>query len=190
MSSRFGYFPFNRESYLHHLWDFPTHRRIYEQHFGVGLNEREDELPFDSAFGRRHFYLRPRPFDLDAEEPLTSGMSENTSTVSAFHVALDVTQFAPHEISVKTVDSYVVVHGKHEERPDEHGFVSREFTRRYLLPEGVDPVTVTSALSRDGILTVEAPTRKLEPPKPNERIIPIVKLDENQMSAANNDQQK
>lgn len=190
MSSRFDYFPFNRESYLHHLWDFPTHRRIYDQNFGVDLKEQQREsssesLPFDSLFRRRHRYYYPRPHlssdpgssSSPSAEPST-GMSENSSTADHFRIALDVAQFAPDEITVKTVDNYVIVHAKHEERPDEHGFVSREFTRRYLLPDGIDPVTITSALSRDGVLSVEAPAPKPESPKPNERIIPIVKLDE------------
>uniref|UniRef100_A0A7N4PR38 Heat shock protein family B (small) member 6 n=1 Tax=Sarcophilus harrisii TaxID=9305 RepID=A0A7N4PR38_SARHA len=39
---------------------------------------------------------------------------------------------------------------------DEHGFISREFHRRYRLPEGVDPAAVTSALSPEGILSIQA----------------------------------
>ena len=33
---------------------------------------------------------------------------------------------------------------------DEHGYISREFHRRYRLPPGVDPAAVTSALSPEG----------------------------------------
>lgn len=51
-----------------------------------------------------------------------------------FQIILDVQQFTPEEITVKTTDKYVVVEGKHEEKQDEHGFVSRHFTRRYMLP--------------------------------------------------------
>jgi crystallin, alpha B len=39
---------------------------------------------------------------------------------------VDVTQFRPEEITVKTTDKNVIIHGKHEERTDQHGFVSRE----------------------------------------------------------------
>lgn len=52
-----------------------------------------------------------------------------------FRVGLDVRQFKPEEINIKTRDNRVVVHGKHEERPDEHGFIMREFTRQYVLPK-------------------------------------------------------
>ncbi|CAG0897988.1 unnamed protein product, partial [Darwinula stevensoni] len=72
-------------------------------------------------------------------------------------VNLDVQQFAPEEISVKTVENFVVIEAKHEEKRDEHGFISRHFQRRYLLPENVRPEDIQSSLSYDGVLTVTAP---------------------------------
>lgn len=47
---------------------------------------------------------------------------------------LDVQQFKPNEISVKTTDKEITVEGKHEEQTDEHGQVYRHFIRRYALP--------------------------------------------------------
>ncbi|CAL1263841.1 unnamed protein product, partial [Larinioides sclopetarius] len=85
-----------------------------------------------------------------------------------------VGHFAPEDITVKTVDDQVVVTAKHEEKVDEHGLVSREFTRRYIMPEGVDIEKVCSSLNPDGILTVEAPRKKPQPALgPNERAVPI-----------------
>ena len=69
---------------------------------------------------------------------------------------LDVHQFAPEELHVKVEENFLVVEGIHEEKPDEHGYISRRFTRRYTLPEGVRPESVLSNLSSDGILTVHA----------------------------------
>ncbi|XP_049878810.1 protein lethal(2)essential for life-like [Pectinophora gossypiella] len=86
-----------------------------------------------------------------------------------FQVNLDVHHFAPDEVSVKTADGFVVIEGKHEEKRDEHGWVSRQFTRRYALPEGCNVEGVQSRLSSDGVLTVIAP---LDTPA-NERIVPI-----------------
>lgn len=74
-----------------------------------------------------------------------------------FQLCLDVKDFAPNEISVKTVDDTIVVEGKHEERQDQHGYISRQFTRRYTLPDGYDAKDVVSQLSSDGVLTVKAP---------------------------------
>lgn len=51
-----------------------------------------------------------------------------------FQVSLDVQQFTPKEITVTTVNNTIVVEAKHEEKQDEHGFVSRHFVRRYVLP--------------------------------------------------------
>ena len=89
-----------------------------------------------------------------------------------FQVCMDVGQFKPSELSVKVVDNSIVVEGKHEEREDEHGFISRQFTRRYVLPQGYDPNKVASTLSSDGVLTVSIPKPQIED-KSNERVIQI-----------------
>ena len=86
---------------------------------------------------------------------------------------LDVQQFKPDELIVKMMDDFVVVEGKHEERQDEHGFISRQFQRRYKLPSDIDPATVVSQLSSDGVLTITAPKKALPPATPNERVVPI-----------------
>ena len=36
-------------------------------------------------------------------------------------------------------------------------FLSRDFVRKYHLPEGVDPTTVESHLTYDGMLIISAP---------------------------------
>lgn len=72
---------------------------------------------------------------------------------------MDVQQFKPEEINVKTAGDYITVEAKHEERSDEHGFVSRQFTRRYLVPQDVNKDAITSTLSSDGVLTIHAPKK-------------------------------
>lgn len=94
--------------------------------------------------------------------------------VNSFQVRLDVGHFAPEEITVKTVDDTVVVTACHEERVDEHGLISRQFTRRYVLPEGAESDQVTSTLTPDGVLVIEAPRKRPEPIlAENERLIPV-----------------
>merc|ERR1712045_255157 len=68
----------------------------------------------------------------------------------------DVSQYSPEEIMVKTVDNKLLVHAKHEENTDGNS-VFREYNREFLLPSGTDPEAIKSSLSKDGILTVEAP---------------------------------
>jgi len=68
----------------------------------------------------------------------------------------DVSQYSPEEIIVKTVDNKLLVQAKHEENNNGRS-VYREYNREFLLPQGTDPETIKSSLSKDGILTVEAP---------------------------------
>lgn len=68
-------------------------------------------------------------------------------------------QFKPEEIKVKVVDDFIVVEGKHEERQDKHGYISRQFTRRYKLPPNVNLEAVKSSLSSDGVLSIAAPKK-------------------------------
>lgn len=147
--------------------------RLLDQHFGTGL--RVDDL-FSSLSTRtptspllRSGYYRPWRNTALARQD--SGSTLNLDK-DKFQIILDVQQFTPEEITVKTTDRYVVVEGKHEEKQDEHGFVSRHFTRRYQLPSGYDPIDVVSTLSSDGVLTVTAPKKALPAPNP-ERSVPI-----------------
>lgn len=92
-----------------------------------------------------------------------------------FSVLLDVKHFSPEELTVKVVGDYVEVQAKHEERQDEHGFISREFHRRYKVPPTVNPAAITSALSAEGLLSIQAPVT--DGTKTEERSIPIARKD-------------
>ncbi|KAL5274015.1 CRYAA family protein [Megaselia abdita] len=145
--------------------------RLLDQHFGTGL--KRDDL-FSSAWTSspsmlRHGYIRP--WKRNNIQKQDSGSTLNVDS-EKFEVILDVQQFLPEEINVKIVDKFVVVEGKHEEKQDEHGFVSRQFSRRYNLPSTVNPDNITSSLSSDGLLTIKAPMKSLPPPNLN-RVIPI-----------------
>nr|QOX58981.1 small heat shock protein 19.8 [Trogoderma granarium] len=87
-----------------------------------------------------------------------------------FQVKVDVQNFKPEEITVKTVDENAIqIEAKHES-DDDKGFVSRHIVRRFVLPKNHDLKNVVSSLSSDGILTVTAP--RIEQ-KVTERVIPI-----------------
>lgn len=87
-----------------------------------------------------------------------------------FQVSMDVQQFKPEEITVKIIDGCIVVEGKHEDRQDDHGFISRQFVRKYTLPSGYETKDVISTLSSDGVLTLKANSPKAEN---TERVIEI-----------------
>uniref|UniRef100_A0A5S6Q039 SHSP domain-containing protein n=1 Tax=Trichuris muris TaxID=70415 RepID=A0A5S6Q039_TRIMR len=110
------------------------------------------------------------------DEPQTvatecGGVSSVINDDKKFQISLDVKHFKPEELELTTRDNQLVVHGKHEEQKDEHGFVKREFTRAYWLPQGINPESFKSNLSSEGVLTIEAP--KLAPVEPGEYKIPI-----------------
>jgi len=101
------------------------------------------------------------------------GAAEVKSDKDSFQVTLDATHFKPEEVEVKLVGNDVTIQARHEERRDGHGYVSREFTRRYHLPEECDVERVSSSISSNGVLHVTAPKKPIEGPKGLERIIPI-----------------
>lgn len=104
-----------------------------------------------SGFGNFAGYLRPQFSELNKLE------QEAKIGKDGFQVCLDVQHFEPKEIEVKTENNTIIVHAKHEEKEDEHGYISREFTRRYQLPEGYQAENVVSTLSSDGVLMIKAP---------------------------------
>ncbi|XP_019880506.1 protein lethal(2)essential for life isoform X2 [Aethina tumida] len=150
---------------------FSRPSRLMDQQFGLGL--RRDDL-LNSLESTLSSYRRPyiRPWrTANALQKQDSG-STIQQDKDKFQVILDVQQFAPNEITVKTSGSSIVVEGKHEEKQDEHGYISRHFVRRYILPSDHDINQVSSSLSSDGILTVNAPKKSLQPQN-TDRVVPI-----------------
>ncbi|KAJ8415355.1 hypothetical protein AAFF_G00423350 [Aldrovandia affinis] len=112
--------------------------------------------------------LQPNP---RIQRQLSGGVSEMHIGQDRWQITLDVNHFSPDEITLKTKEGYLEIAGKHEERQDEHGFVTRCFTRKYKLPAGVDLQHISSSLSGDGVLSVEALIPLSAPPA--EIVIPI-----------------
>lgn len=136
-------------------WDYPS--TLYKQKFGSPL----DETRIKSGF--HHFDRSPlhrewmsKTSDQFKKEMESSGTSTVKNDPNSFQVFLDVSQFRVDEVDVKTVGNEVIIRCKHEERSDEHGSVSREFTRKYLLPLGTDPEKVTATYDSSGTLMIKA----------------------------------
>lgn len=108
------------------------------------------------------------------QRQLIGGMSEIRTGQDCWKINLDVNHFSPEEITITTKEGYLQISGNHEERQDEHGLVSRCFTRKYKLPQGVDLQHISSSLSIDGILSVEAPVPGMTTgSSTNEIVIPV-----------------
>uniref|UniRef100_A0A8C6HG46 Heat shock protein beta-3 n=1 Tax=Mus spicilegus TaxID=10103 RepID=A0A8C6HG46_MUSSI len=74
---------------------------------------------------------------------------------SRFQILLDVVQFLPEDIIIQTFEGWLLIKAQHGTRMDEHGFISRSFTRQYKLPNGVETKDLSAILCHDGILVVE-----------------------------------
>ncbi|XP_012260779.2 protein lethal(2)essential for life-like [Athalia rosae] len=165
--------------------DLERPHSILDQHFGLPIRPEQlttshyNVLPaiyaLANAPARSSSHLHPSAYYRPWGELLRQG-NGGSSVVKAdkdqFKVILDVQQFKPEEINVKVVDKCVVVQAKHEEKRDEHGWISRQFERRYLIPDQCNIDEVSSNLSSDGVLTITAP-RKEQPKAEGERQIKI-----------------
>ncbi|XP_033198613.1 protein lethal(2)essential for life-like [Bombus vancouverensis nearcticus] len=143
-----------------HWWEvLERPHQLFDQHFGRGL--RPDQL-FSSVFERPSFKSFPYSYYrslINWERDEECGWSIMKNDKDRFQVILDVRQFKPKEVGVKVVDNFIIVEGKHEDRADDHGLISRHFVKKYLVPDQCDPERATSTLSTDGILTITAPLR-------------------------------
>ncbi|XP_032888225.1 alpha-crystallin A chain [Amblyraja radiata] len=145
--------------------------RLLQQLFGEGPFDR-DFLPFlSSTFSP--FYRSPIFRTL-----LDSGISEVHSDKDCFTITLNVKHFSPEELTVKIVDDFVNIHGKHLERQEEDGWVSREFHRSYRLPSNLDQSAFSCSMSSDGFLSLCCPRfHTTDDLKQNERSIPVSRDD-------------
>nr|UJQ69866.1 heat shock protein beta-1 isoform X4 [Diamesa zernyi] len=89
-------------------------------------------------------------------ENIKSPLIREESDGKTLRLRFDVSQYAPEEITVKTVDNKLLVHAKHEEKSPQRT-VYREYNQEFMLPRGTNPEAITSTLSVDGVLTVESP---------------------------------
>ncbi|XP_008331686.1 alpha-crystallin B chain [Cynoglossus semilaevis] len=148
---------------------YPWYRRVLpHRRSDLTAAEPLTDWPLIQPFSWSPPWIRPfsRLFNwVDMEH------SEMRIEKDRFVVYLDVKHFSPDELSVSVRYNFITVHAKHEDREDDHGFVSREFLRKYRLPAGVSGVDVSSSLSADGVLTITAPRSS---PRP-ERSIPITR---------------
>ncbi|XP_014783063.1 alpha-crystallin A chain isoform X1 [Octopus bimaculoides] len=151
--------------------DMPPFSRLSDQHFGISPM-------MDDFFSHWQNWRRSNMHSgfhhampvAQQQSAVSTGFSEVSNDEKEFKVRLDVSHFSPDEITLKVIDNRIVIHAKHEEKQDEHGYIQREFKRQYLLPRECDAANVTSVLASDGVLTIRATKLALNS---GERVIPI-----------------
>ncbi|XP_067849497.1 alpha-crystallin A chain isoform X2 [Heptranchias perlo] len=124
--------------------------RLFDQFFGDSLFDYDLVPFFSSTISPYYRQSMSRNF-------LDSGISEVRYEKDRFLINLNVKHFSPDELSVKIIDDFVEIHGKHAERQEDHGRVSREFHRTYRLPSNVDQSSLSCSLSPEGMLTLCGP---------------------------------
>ncbi|KAM6970134.1 heat shock protein beta-7 [Aplochiton taeniatus] len=78
-----------------------------------------------------------------------------------YFLSADVSQFDPHDVVVMAYNHNVVIHA---EKVLEDGSVSATFTHKSLLPEDMDPLSVSGSLTPEGMLLVSVRRQELPPP--------------------------
>lgn len=122
---------------------------------------------------RKIIPYHPAPY-WQLDDCSTGGSEARMTKADGFQMTMDVSEFKAGEIEVKTVAHSVIVEGNHEEREDDHGFVSRHFVRRFEVPVVCDIRDVVSTLSSDGILVVRAPLKPIPETLTEERLIEVL----------------
>ena len=82
-----------------------------------------------------------------------------SSETGMFKLEIDIEDFRPEELTVKTQDKRVVVCAKREEKKENRSS-TRELSREYTIPDSVDPLTIKAFFADGGKLIIEAPYRE------------------------------
>ncbi|KAH3877700.1 uncharacterized protein LOC127872602 [Dreissena polymorpha] len=105
-------------------------------------------------------YGAAQPIQYASPPPPPQASSSSFSNVyegeRKFKVDVDIEDFAPEELSVKTVDKRLVISARREEKLGNRTS-TKELNREIHLPETVDPYSVKAFFSDAGKLIVEAP---------------------------------
>ncbi|KAF4074199.1 hypothetical protein AMELA_G00236790 [Ameiurus melas] len=143
---------------------------LYNQHFGLPpFLDFRDLSWMESVFRKLRTsswpgYTQASGFAPKIHREVGGGVSEVSARQSKWTVSLDVNHFAPSEITVRTHGGFLEIEGKHDERQDEHGYISRCFLRKYKLPAGIEAESIRSFVTGDGVLTIEAMLPNIAPP--------------------------
>lgn len=127
----------------------------------------------EDVFARDPFFKEPAKFIKQALTPLDHGIegiysdSEVKVDGKKVEVHLDVQNFSPEQIQVKTVGNEIMVEGKKEVKKED-GWTKSHFERRFLLPEGFPPERVECHLDKGKLKLVAFRSEPIQ-----ERTIPI-----------------
>lgn len=108
----------------------------------------------------RDVYTKIRRSKID-EDLYASQALQITEKDGKFQAVMDVKDFSPSDLQVRVVEDRVVVEGKYiKKSEDGSSMSSKSFYKEFTMPNSADIDAVSTALSKDGVLTVRAPKRE------------------------------
>nr|XP_053650309.1 probable basic-leucine zipper transcription factor N [Cherax quadricarinatus] len=111
----------------------------------------------------RDVYSKIRTSKID-EDLYASQALQITEKDGKFQAVMDVKDFNPRELQVRAVDDRIVVEGSYQKvSEDGASSSSKSFYKEFTLPPAADIDLVTTALSKDGVLTIKAPKKEGAP---------------------------
>lgn len=113
---------------------------FFEEHFPSSYH-----LTFAPPVQRQHVSLNYPRNELDKLAHMDK---------DGYHLYVDVKEYQPNEITVKTIDETIIVEGKQDKGVG--NALPRHFVRHFRLPEHYDSEDVFSSISDDGILEIKA----------------------------------
>ncbi|XP_035241929.1 heat shock protein beta-7-like [Anguilla anguilla] len=134
------------------------------------FGEERDGTPL-LPFSRRHRESFGYPGGMGASVSVRpASMGAVQAVANSYLTSADVSQFEPQDVVVMAYGHWVVIHA---EKVADDGSVSDTFTHKSQLPEDMDPLSVSSTLTPEGVLVVSV--RKTsglpEPPRPAHRCV-------------------
>lgn len=141
------------------------------------LSEAMDEM-FDMTFPPTRY--RSSRSEGQYRQSIQQERAKSYDNEKVLIAQLDVSHYKPEEVTCKVENGKVLVGGKHYSE-NEYGYDASEFHRSYSLPEGVDPHSVKSRISQDGMLQIEA-FKEQPKPLPLEQVVGIDETDDTKIS--------
>ncbi|GFS17958.1 major egg antigen [Elysia marginata] len=103
----------------------------------------------------------PQMKSLDLGTPVKNPIITEADGSRKLRLQVDIGEFRPEDVVVKTMDRKLIVHAEHEEKTSGRT-LHKEFNKEYDLPESVDPATIQAYISDDRNLTIEAPLKPVQ----------------------------
>lgn len=95
---------------------------------------------------------------LEVATPVKNPIITEPDGTRKLRLSVDVGEFKPDEIVVKTAEKKLIVHAEHEEKLSGRT-LHKEFNKEYELPDSVDQSAITAYIGDEGKLYIEAPLK-------------------------------